>query len=56
MHRQIYRAIRARDPLEARRLMEEHLRLAQTAQGKERPKARKLTKVHANRKTLQEAL
>jgi len=32
MHREIYRAIRARKPLEARRLMEEHLRQAQTAQ------------------------
>jgi GntR family transcriptional repressor for pyruvate dehydrogenase complex len=37
MHREIYRAIRARNPLEARKLMEEHLRLAQTAQGAERP-------------------
>jgi GntR family transcriptional repressor for pyruvate dehydrogenase complex len=41
MHREIYRAIRARNPLEARRLMEEHLRLAQTAQGAERPTDRK---------------
>lgn len=32
MHREIYRAIRARKPLEARKLMEEHLRQAQTAQ------------------------
>ena len=32
MHREIFRAIRARKPLEARKLMEEHLRQAQTAQ------------------------
>src|SRR5271155_272931 len=32
MHREIYRAIRSRKPLEARKLMEEHLRQAQTAQ------------------------
>lgn len=37
MHRRIYRAIRARSPLEARKLMEQHLRMAQTAQGMERP-------------------
>ena len=30
MHREIYRAIRARKPQEARKLMEEHLRMAQT--------------------------
>ena len=41
MHREIYRAIRARNPIEARKLMEEHLRLAQTAQGAERPTDRK---------------
>jgi len=37
MHRQIYRAIRARKPDEARRLMAQHLKMAQTAQGMERP-------------------
>ena len=37
MHRQIYRAIRNRSPLEARKLMEQHLRMAQTAQGMENP-------------------
>jgi GntR family transcriptional regulator, transcriptional repressor for pyruvate dehydrogenase complex len=37
MHRQIYRAIRARKPAEARKLMEQHLRMAQAAQGMERP-------------------
>jgi GntR family transcriptional regulator, transcriptional repressor for pyruvate dehydrogenase complex len=36
MHREIYRAIRARKPAEARKLMEQHLRMAETAQGKER--------------------
>jgi GntR family transcriptional repressor for pyruvate dehydrogenase complex len=41
MHREIYRAIRARKPQEARKLMEEHLRLAQAAQGAERPADRK---------------
>jgi GntR family transcriptional regulator, transcriptional repressor for pyruvate dehydrogenase complex len=41
MHREIYRAIRTRKPLEARRLMEEHLRAAQTAQGMERSTDRK---------------
>jgi len=37
MHREIYRAIRNRKPEEARKLMEEHLRMAQVAQGQERP-------------------
>jgi len=41
MHREIFRAIRARKPLEARKLMEEHLRLAQVAQGVEQPSDRK---------------
>ncbi|HEX4032479.1 MAG TPA: FadR/GntR family transcriptional regulator [Terracidiphilus sp.] len=41
MHREIYRSIRARRPLEARKLMEEHLRMAQAAQGMERPAERK---------------
>jgi len=41
MHREIYRAIRARKPFEARKLMEEHLRAAQTAQGMERSTSRK---------------
>jgi GntR family transcriptional repressor for pyruvate dehydrogenase complex len=36
MHREIYRAIRARKPEEARTLMEKHLQLAQAAQGMER--------------------
>jgi GntR family transcriptional repressor for pyruvate dehydrogenase complex len=41
MHRLIYRAIRARNSAEARKLMEQHLRLAQTAQGMERGTERK---------------
>jgi GntR family transcriptional repressor for pyruvate dehydrogenase complex len=41
MHRMIFRAIRARDPIEARKLMEQHLLMAQTAQGSERTVARK---------------
>lgn len=41
MHREIYRAIRNRKPAEARRLMEQHLRMAQEAQGMERPVAKR---------------
>jgi GntR family transcriptional repressor for pyruvate dehydrogenase complex len=41
MHREIYQAIRGRNPLEARNLMERHLRMAQAAQGMERPSDRK---------------
>jgi GntR family transcriptional regulator, transcriptional repressor for pyruvate dehydrogenase complex len=41
MHREIFRAIRARKPLEARKLMEEHLRLAQAAQGVEQPERKR---------------
>ncbi len=37
MHRELYRAIRTRKPQEAHNLMEQHLRMAQTAQGMERP-------------------
>jgi GntR family transcriptional repressor for pyruvate dehydrogenase complex len=44
MHRMIYRAIRAHDPTEARKLMEQHLRMAQTAQGMEYPSPRKTSK------------
>jgi GntR family transcriptional regulator, transcriptional repressor for pyruvate dehydrogenase complex len=43
MHREIYRAIRARKPVEARKLMDQHLRMAQAAQGMERPTERKST-------------
>jgi len=48
MHRKIYRAIRARDGAEARKLMEQHLRMAETAQGMEMPVHRKASK-HAVR-------
>ncbi len=41
MHRQIYRAIRTKSPLEARKLMEQHLRMAQAAQGMEKPSGRR---------------
>src|ERR1700691_2666446 len=41
MHREIYRAIRARKPLDARKLMDRHLRMAEAAQGMERSTARK---------------
>ena len=41
MHREIYRAIRARKPLEAHKLMDQHLRMAQAAQGMERQPERK---------------
>jgi GntR family transcriptional repressor for pyruvate dehydrogenase complex len=37
MHREIYRAIRTRNAKEAHNLMEQHLRMAQIAQGMERP-------------------
>jgi len=41
MHREIYRAIRTRRGKEAHNLMEQHLRMAQIAQGMERPKERR---------------
>jgi GntR family transcriptional repressor for pyruvate dehydrogenase complex len=41
MHRELYRAIRARKPQEAHNLMEQHLRMAQIAQGMEQPVGRK---------------
>ncbi len=37
LHREIYRAIRARKPEEARKCMEQHLRAAQAAQNAEQP-------------------
>jgi len=49
MHREIYRAIRARKPADARRFMEQHLRLAQSAQGMERPGAKRSGNVAADR-------
>jgi GntR family transcriptional repressor for pyruvate dehydrogenase complex len=41
MHRRIYRAIKGRNAKEAHNLMEQHLRMAQTAQGLERPAERR---------------
>ena len=41
MHRAIYRAIRARNPAEARELMNQHLRMAEAAQGIERSATKK---------------
>jgi GntR family transcriptional regulator, transcriptional repressor for pyruvate dehydrogenase complex len=40
MHREIYRAIRGRKPADARKLMEQHLHMAQEAQGLERAQER----------------
>ena len=53
MHREIFRAIRARKPQEARRLMEEHLRMAQAAQGMERPAPRKTGKAAPRAQSLE---
>jgi GntR family transcriptional repressor for pyruvate dehydrogenase complex len=39
MHREIYRAIRSHNPSEARRLMDQHLHMAKSAQGMERSSA-----------------
>ena len=50
MHREIYRAIRARNAKEAHNLMEQHLRMAQIAQGMERPTGRKRSPVKSKRK------
>jgi GntR family transcriptional regulator, transcriptional repressor for pyruvate dehydrogenase complex len=50
MHRKIYRAIRAHNGREAHNLMEQHLRMAQTAQGMERPKGHKASPGAANKK------
>jgi GntR family transcriptional repressor for pyruvate dehydrogenase complex len=52
MHRKIYRAIRARDPIEARKLMEQHLHMAQTAQGMERPATGRAAKAIPQPKSL----
>jgi len=50
MHREIYRAIRARNSKEAHNLMEEHLRMAQIAQGMERPADGKKSAPHPRKK------
>jgi GntR family transcriptional regulator, transcriptional repressor for pyruvate dehydrogenase complex len=49
LHREIYKAIRSRNPAEARRLMEQHLRMAETAQGMEDEAKRKKAAVSARR-------
>lgn len=51
MHRKIYRAIRARNAKDAHNLMEQHLRLAQIAQGMERPPDRRRSaSAHKNKR------
>jgi GntR family transcriptional repressor for pyruvate dehydrogenase complex len=55
MHRLIYRAIRSRNPAEARKLMEQHLRMARAAQEGERP-TRKISKKTAKPKALRDDL
>lgn len=53
MHRKIYRAIRAHDPIKAQAFMEQHLRMARTAQGMERRAARKLAGTNAKPKNIE---
>jgi GntR family transcriptional regulator, transcriptional repressor for pyruvate dehydrogenase complex len=55
MHRQIYRAIRARKTKEAHNLMEQHLRMAQIAQGMERPNDRQASATPAKRRAARSA-
>ena len=50
MHREIYRAIRARKPVEARSLMDRHLRMAEAAQGMEDSSGRKRAQVNGRHK------
>jgi GntR family transcriptional repressor for pyruvate dehydrogenase complex len=50
MHREIYRAIRTRNAREAHNLMEQHLRMAQIAQGMERPTGGKGSPVTSKKK------
>jgi GntR family transcriptional regulator, transcriptional repressor for pyruvate dehydrogenase complex len=50
VHREIYRAIRSKNSADARRLMAEHLRLAQSEQDREAEAAAKLAKTPASRK------
>jgi GntR family transcriptional repressor for pyruvate dehydrogenase complex len=52
MHRELYCAIRGRDPVAARRLMEKHLSLAQTTLEMERPSDRKGVQAPAKAKFL----
>ena len=55
MHREIYRAIRARNPKEAHNLMEQHLRMAQIAQGMERPTGQKRASAASKKKYVRAA-
>lgn len=55
MHREIYRAIRARNAKEAHNLMERHLRMAQIAQGMERPTDGKRTPGRAKKRQMRSA-
>jgi GntR family transcriptional repressor for pyruvate dehydrogenase complex len=48
MHREIYRAIRARKSFEARELMNQHLRMAEAAQGIEPSTGRKPAQRNGN--------
>lgn len=55
MHREIYRAIRARKPAEARATMDRHLKLAESEQNSERPEPLTAEKpARARRKKLDE--
>jgi GntR family transcriptional repressor for pyruvate dehydrogenase complex len=56
IHRDLYRAIRARKSEEARNLMEQHLRLSQIAQGMERPPGRKASPGRGKKKPSQPAV
>jgi len=55
MHREIYRAIRDRNSKEAHNLMEQHLRMAQSAQGMERPTGRGKPSLQLRRKSARAA-
>ncbi len=55
MHREIYRAIRTHKPQEAHDLMEQHLRMAQIAQGLERPTGHKASSGAARDRRLRPA-
>jgi GntR family transcriptional repressor for pyruvate dehydrogenase complex len=55
MHRKIYRAIRAGNAKDAHNLMEQHLRMAQIAQGLERPTERRASAAAARRKRVRAA-
>ncbi len=50
MHREIFRAIRARDPIAAQKQMEHHLRIAESAQDMEPPERGKVRAARAHAK------